>query len=39
MNRIGGLELDLPIVQTAELWSESGRYNAIGEELLRFKRS
>ena len=24
-------------VQTAELWSESGRYQAIGEELLRFK--
>ena len=37
MNRIGGLEMDLPIVQTAELWNESGRYNAIGEELLRFK--
>src|SRR5690554_193778 len=37
MNRVGGLEVDLPIVQTAELWSESGRYSAIGDELLRFK--
>jgi len=25
------------VVQTADLWSESGRYQAIGEELLRFK--
>jgi prolyl-tRNA synthetase len=37
MNSIGGLEVDLPVVQTAELWSEAGRYQAIGEELLRFK--
>ncbi|MDR1760568.1 MAG: proline--tRNA ligase [Fibrobacter sp.] len=37
MNGIGGLEVDTPIVQTAELWTESGRYQAIGEELLRFK--
>ena len=37
MNKIGGIEVDLPVVQTAELWSESGRYQAIGEELLRFK--
>lgn len=36
MNGIGGMEVDLPVVQTAELWSESGRYEAIGEELLRF---
>ena len=34
---IGGIEVDLPVVQTAELWSESGRYTAIGDELLRFK--
>ena len=26
MNKIGGIEVDLPVVQTAELWSESGRY-------------
>jgi prolyl-tRNA synthetase len=37
MNEVGGLEMDLPLVQTAELWSESGRYQIIGEELLRFK--
>ena len=37
MNAIDGLEVNLPVVQTAELWSESGRYTAIGEELLRFK--
>lgn len=37
MNAIGGMEVDLPVVQTADLWSESGRYTAIGEELLRFK--
>ena len=37
MNSIDGIEVDLPVVQTAELWGESGRYTAIGEELLRFK--
>ena len=37
MNALGGLEADLPVVQTAELWGEAGRYTAIGEELLRFK--
>lgn len=37
MNEVDGLEMDLPLVQTSELWSESGRYQAIGEELLRFK--
>ncbi len=37
MNRIEGQEVDLPLVQPAELWMESGRYGAIGAELLRFK--
>lgn len=37
MNGIGGLEIDMPVVQTSELWAESGRYQAIGDELLRFK--
>ena len=37
MDAIDGQEMDLPLVQTAELWTESGRYQAIGEELLRFK--
>jgi prolyl-tRNA synthetase len=37
MDRIGGQEVDLPLVQPAELWINSGRYAAIGDELLRFK--
>jgi prolyl-tRNA synthetase len=37
MNAIGGLEVDMPVVQPSELWNESGRYQAIGDELLRFK--
>ena len=36
MERVGGQELLLPIVQPAELWRESGRYDAIGNELARF---
>ena len=27
----------MPVVQPAELWEESGRYQAVGAELLRFK--
>jgi prolyl-tRNA synthetase len=37
MNGIGGQEISLPLAQPAELWKESGRYTAIGAELLRFK--
>jgi len=37
MNAIEGLEVDMPVVQTSELWNESGRYQAIGDELLRFR--
>lgn len=37
MIRVDGQEVDLPLVQPAELWMESGRYGAIGSELLRFK--
>ncbi len=37
MNRAGALELTLPFVQPAELWHESGRWNAYGKELLRLK--
>src|SRR5215217_1255277 len=37
MNRIDGQEVELPVVQPSELWQESGRYEAIGPELLRFK--
>jgi prolyl-tRNA synthetase len=37
MNRAGALELTLPVVQPAELWQESGRWQAYGPELLRFR--
>ncbi len=37
MDRAGALEVFLPIVQPAELWQESGRWNVFGKELLRFK--
>ncbi len=37
MNRSGALEVLLPLVQPAELWQESGRWEAYGKELLRFK--
>jgi prolyl-tRNA synthetase len=37
MNRAGAVELSMPVVQPAELWQESGRWNAYGPELLRFK--
>lgn len=37
MEKVDGQEVDLPLVQPAELWMESGRYGAIGAELLRFK--
>jgi prolyl-tRNA synthetase len=37
MNRAGAIELVMPVVQPAELWQESGRYQQYGPELLRFK--
>ena len=37
MNKIGAIELLLPLVQPAELWKESGRWESYGKELLRFK--
>lgn len=36
MDAIGGQELLMPVVSPAELWQESGRYEAVGPELLRF---
>src|SRR5260221_302140 len=36
MNRAGAIELSMPVVQPAELWKESGRWDAYGPELLRF---
>ncbi|MCX4165585.1 MULTISPECIES: proline--tRNA ligase [Paraburkholderia] len=37
MNRAGAIELLMPVVQPAELWQESGRWEKYGPELLRFK--
>lgn len=36
MNRSGALEISMPVVQSAELWQESGRWDQMGPELLRF---
>jgi prolyl-tRNA synthetase len=36
-NRSGAIELLMPIIQSAELWRESGRYEAYGKEMLRIK--
>ncbi|MFC1747881.1 proline--tRNA ligase [Pseudomonadota bacterium] len=37
MNRSGGQELLMPAVQPSELWQESGRWDDMGEEMLRLK--
>jgi prolyl-tRNA synthetase len=37
MNRAGAIELLMPIVQPAELWMQSGRWEKYGPELLRIK--
>ncbi len=37
MNRAGAVELLMPVVQPAELWVESGRWEKYGPELLRLK--
>lgn len=37
MNRAGGVELLMPLVQPAELWQETGRWDKMGPELLRIK--
>ena len=36
MNAINGQEVLFPVVMPAELWQESGRYDSIGNELVRF---
>jgi len=36
-NRAGAIELLMPTLQLADLWRESGRYDAYGEEMLRIK--
>lgn len=37
MNRVGGQEFYLPALHPAELWQESGRWNAIGDDMFRLK--
>ncbi|WP_372747107.1 proline--tRNA ligase [Litorivivens sp.] len=37
MNRSGALEVLMPVVQPAELWEQSGRWQQYGPELLRIK--
>jgi len=37
MDRAGAIELTMPIVQPAELWQETGRFDKMGPELLRIK--
>ncbi|XVJ69084.1 MAG: proline--tRNA ligase [Rhizobacter sp.] len=37
MNRAGAVELLMPVVQPAELWQETGRFEKMGPELLRVK--
>jgi prolyl-tRNA synthetase len=37
MDAIGGQELRMPVVQPAEIWQRSGRWNTIDEVLLRFQ--
>jgi prolyl-tRNA synthetase len=36
-NRSGAIELIMPTVQSADLWRESGRYDAYGKEMLRIE--
>lgn len=37
MNRAGAIEIVMPMVQPAGLWQETGRFDGMGPELLRFK--
>ena len=36
IERIGGQELLMPVVNTADIWKDSGRWDTIGPELTRF---
>ncbi len=36
-NRAGAIEMLMPTIQSADLWRESGRYDAYGKEMLRMK--
>src|SRR5688500_8109133 len=35
-DRAGAVELPMPTIQPADLWKDSGRYDAYGPEMLRF---
>jgi prolyl-tRNA synthetase len=37
MNAIGGQELSMPVLHPAEIWRQSGRWDAVGDEMFRFK--
>jgi len=37
MNRIGGQEITMPVLHPAELWQQTGRWEAIGDEMFRLK--
>ena len=37
LEKIGGQEVTMPVVQPAELWQETGRWSLIGSEMGRFK--
>ena len=36
MDKIDGQEVMMPVILPADLWKESGRYDSVGAELLRF---
>ncbi|RJQ44176.1 MAG: proline--tRNA ligase [Gaiellales bacterium] len=37
MDAIGAQEMEMPVLQPAEIWRETGRYDTIGEEMFRLK--
>ena len=37
MNKAGAIEMTMPVIQPAELWQETGRFEKMGPELLRIK--
>jgi prolyl-tRNA synthetase len=37
LDRIGGQEMEMPVVHPADLWRETGRYDSIGPEMARFE--
>ncbi|OGW36478.1 MAG: proline--tRNA ligase, partial [Nitrospirae bacterium GWD2_57_9] len=37
MNAIGGQEVSMPVLNPAEVWQQTGRWDAIGDEMFRLK--